>query len=246
MFKLFTAPLSTRPPADPSCRLAKFSLAICLMVQAHATFAQGDVSTCGGLKNGVGPFDYRTEKEKLPIVLDAHFPPIVEELIRGNTSRTPGGDIDYTLRAIPNNPRALLSMMRLAEREKTDKPSGSNYTIACWFDRALRFHADDYVVRMLFVTFLTKNNRKPEAMKQLEIVLNTAADNPFTHYNIGLLYFDLDEPGKALIQAHKAMELGLTRTELRDKLKAAGKWEEPSGASSAGNPTEAASAAQKP
>jgi tetratricopeptide (TPR) repeat protein len=51
-----------------------------------------------------------------------------------------------------------------------------------------------------------------------------AADNAFTQYNIGLIYFDLKNYEKALEQAHKAEELGFGRTELRDRLKKVGRW----------------------
>jgi len=169
-------------------------------------------------------------------VTGAHFLPFVEALVRGNTSSTPGGDIDYTLRAIPNHHNALMSMMRLGEKEKTNKPSGSRYTVECWFDRALRFRPDDHIARMIYVTFLTKNNRKPEAMQHLEFVLKLAKDNAFTHQNIGLLYFDLGEHKLALAQAHKAIELGLNRPGLRDKLQAIGQWAEPSPAEAASDP----------
>ena len=216
---------------------------ICLFFATFSgsiTFAQAIGTSCGELygPGQYGPYDFRTDKDKLPLVLGTHFTPIVEELIRGTTNATPGGDIDYTLRAIPNNPRALLSMMRLGEREKTPQPSGSHYTVECWFDRAIRFRPDDNVVRMLYVAFLTKNSRKSDAIQQLETVLRTAQDNPFTHYNAGLLYFDLNEYEKALTQAHKAMELGLLRPELREKLKAAGKWQEPAATGLAATPAE--------
>lgn len=214
------------------------ALVFVFAANTHA-LAQDEAGPCGALTNGYGPYDFRTDKDKLPIVTGAHFLPFVENLVRGNTSSTPGGDIDYTLRAIPNHPNALMSMMRLGEKEKTEKPSGSRYTVECWFDRAIRFRPDDHIVRMIFTTFLTKKNRKSEAMQQLEFILKSAKDNAFTHQNVGLLYFDLGEHPLALAQAHKAIELGLNRPDLRDKLQAIGKWAEPA-------PTEAASAPAKP
>ena len=214
---------------------------------AQAALGQTGPGACGPLQNGYGPFDARIDKAKLPVVLDVHFTPVVVALVGGSTASQPGPDIDYTLRAIPNYPRALAAMMQLGEKQKSDKPSGSRYTVECWFDRALRFRPDDHVVRMLYVNFLTKKTRKPDALQHLESVLNTAKDNPFTLYNVGLLYFDLGEHEKALIQAHKAIALGLTRPELTEKLKAAGKWQEPtSSANTLAGSSAAASAPQKP
>lgn len=203
---------------------------------------------CGTLfsQGQYGPFDFRTDKSMLPIVIGAHFQPYVEALIRGSTGSTPGGDIDYTLRAIPNHPNALLAMMRLGEKEKTQQPRGSRYTVECWFDRAIQFRSDDQMTRMIYTNFLTRNNRKPEAMHQLEIVLSAAKDNAFTHQNIGLLYFDLGEHQRALIQAHKAIELGLIKPELREKLQAVGKWVEPAALTSSVAPSLGASAPLRP
>ena len=216
-----------------------------MVTQPQMVLAQEEGSVCGPLQNGYGPYDYRTDHDKLPIVLGAHFTPLVEQLIRGTTGPI-GGDIDYTLRAIPNNPRALMSMMRLGEKEKTTQPSGSRYTVECWFDRAIRFRPDDSVVRMVYTMFLTKSNRKPEALRQLETVLALAKDNPLTYFNVGLLYLDIGESEKALVQAHKAMELGLPKTELRDKLQAIGKWQEPVLAAAVETSSDATAAASAP
>ncbi|HNW00918.1 MAG TPA: ABC transporter permease [Burkholderiaceae bacterium] len=194
---------------------------------AESVYAQSRDSACGSLTNAYGPYDYRTDHDKLPIVLGAHFTAEVEALIRGRTSTRPGGDIDYTLRAIPNNHRALIAMMRLAEKEKTPRPSGASYSIECYFDRALLFRPDDVVVRMIYSTYLNSKARIQEANTQLELATAYAKDNAFTHYNIGLHYFDLKNYEKALIQAHQAISLGFSQTALRDQLQSVGKWTEP-------------------
>ena len=189
--------------------------------------AGADTGGCGSLTNPYGPYDFRHDREKLPIVTGAHFTAEVEALIRGTTGARPGGDIDYTLRAIPNHHGALLAMMRLGENEKTEKPSGSRYTVECWFDRAIRFRSDDQVVRMIYSKFLSGKARKPEALAQLQAVKKLARDNPFTHYNLGLLFFELNEYEESLAAAHRAYDLGFLQPELRTKLQAAGQWREP-------------------
>ncbi|MDO8264584.1 MAG: tetratricopeptide repeat protein [Gallionella sp.] len=206
---------------------------ISLLFWGFSAFSQNQTaaaSACGTLfsQGQFGPYDYRTDRDKLPIVEGAHFTPEVEALIRGKTGSRPGGDIDYTLRAFPNNHRALMAMMRLGEMEKTPKPSGSRYTVECWFERAVLFRHDDAVVRMIYSSYLTKNNRRPEAVAQLEQATVTARENAFTHYNIGLLYFDMKIYDKSLARAHRALELGFERDELRDLLKNVGQWQEPS------------------
>jgi hypothetical protein len=209
-------------------------------IAAASASAQG--SNCGNLANAIGPYDYRSDRDKLPIVESAHFTPEVETLIRGN-----GGylvqDIDYTLRAFPNHHRALLSMMRLGERTKSPQPQGSRYTVDCYFERAVRFRPDDPVVRMLFATHLLHGSRNAEAVPHVDHAASIAGENPFTHFNAGMLYVDLKSYDKALREAHIAYGSGFVRPELRDALKAAGKWvEPPAGAALAAVPAAAASA----
>lgn len=182
---------------------------------------------CGELRNAYGPFDYRTEKPKLEIVEGAHFLPFVENLTRGNTSTTPGSDIDYTLRASPNHHRALLAMMKLAQKEKREKPIGSRYTVACWLDRAERFAPNDGVVKMLYGTYLLQKGKAEEAKKKLEEALELAGDDANTYYNLGLAYFELKDYDKALASAHKAYRLGFQLPGLRHKLEKVGRWRKP-------------------
>ncbi len=186
-------------------------------------------SACGALSGPgqYGPYDYRTDRDKLPIVELNHFTAEVGALIRGTTGTRPSGDIDYTLRAFPNHHRALMAMMRLGEREKTPQPSGSRYSIDCWFERATLFRPDDAIVRMIYSSYLNSKNRIPEATHQLEIATTYAKDSGFTHYNIGMHYFDLKNYDKALVQAHAAMALDFAQTTLRDQLLSVGKWVEP-------------------
>lgn len=217
----------------PTSRLRASLLALLLATPFLAS-AQEGMTLCGPLANAYGPYDFRNDRDKLPIVVGAHFTPVVEALIRGTTNVSPGGDIDYTLRAIPNHPNALLSMAKLADRERTDQPRGSRYTVDCWFDRAIRFRPDDHVVRMLYANFLTEKKRSEDALRQLEVVrLQLAKDNPFTHYNLGLLYLGLQQFDKALAEAHLALSLGYPRTELQEKLRAAGHWKDPEPAADA-------------
>ena len=218
-----------------------------LLVTALPAAAQMLPSQCGPLANAYGPYDYRTDKGYLPIVEGAHFTPEVEALIRGKGGYI-GGDLDYTLRAFPNHHRALISMMRFGDRVKGPRAPNAQYDVECYFVRAVTFRPDDMTARMLFATFLTKNARKDEALKQLDLVLARAGDNPFTHYNLGLLYFDAGAHDKALIQAHRALELGFPRLELANQLKAANRWTEPVSPAAAASapPASTAAAASSP
>ncbi len=184
-------------------------------------------SSCGAPLNTYGPFDYRSaSQQSRSLVENAHFTRGVENLTGGGSGSI-AKDIAYTLAVFPNHPRALVAMERLAVKEKRDPPAQTNLTVECWYERAIRWRNTDLVVRMLFADYLIRNKRTPQAIQQLDFVSQQAADNPFTHYNAGLLYLDAQVAEKALRQAHRAMALGFPRTDLRDRLVAAGQWQEP-------------------
>ncbi|MDP3222027.1 MAG: ABC transporter permease [Rubrivivax sp.] len=189
--------------------------------------------------NGFGPHDYRVEQgQNRKIVEDYHFTPRVESLISG-VSASLGSDIDYTLRAFPNHHRALVSMMNLGARTKRAVPPGAQYSVECYFKRAVQFRPDDTIARMIYAKFLASSGRKPDAHRQLDFALQGAKDNAFTNYNAGLIYFEMGEFDKALAQAHRAQSLGFDRQGgLKQQLQTAGKWTE----APAQAPSEAASA----
>lgn len=208
------------------------------IVSPWALAQQGD-SSCGNpFVNGFGPLDYRVEQgQNRKIVEDYHFTPRVESLISGTTSSL-GADIDYTLRAFPNHHRALISMMNLGFRLKSPTPPGAQFSIECYFRRALQFRPDDTIARTIYAKYLASSGRKPEAIRQLETVVQEAKENAFSQYNAGLIYFEMGEFDKALLQAHRALSLGFDRQGgLKQQLQAAGKWVDappagPEGASS--------------
>jgi tetratricopeptide (TPR) repeat protein len=189
--------------------------------------AQAMPHACGELENAFGPYDYRTERgAPLRLVESAHFTVQVETLIRGKTATLVGQDIDYTLRAFPNHHRALWSTIKLAQKLKTPQPPGMMYSVDCWFDRAMRFRPEDVVVRMIYGDHLAKTGRVAEAHKQLDYVARLAKDDPLTHYHLGLIYVEMKDYERALVQAHRAQALGISRTELRERLQAADRWQD--------------------
>ena len=181
---------------------------------------------CGSLQNAYGPFDYRSDKAMLPIVEGAHLTPEVVNLVKGKSGYL-GGDIDYTLRAFPNHPTALMAMVRLAAKEKKPKPQGAHYSVECYLYRANRFRSNDAMVKMIYATYLSKNGRSSEALKYLDEAAALKEDNANLNYNIGLVYLDLKQYDKALSYAHRAYDSGFPLPGLRDRLKKIGKWSEP-------------------
>lgn len=206
------------------------ALAICIAaLPLPGAWAQTAISSCGEIYNTghYGPYDYRTEKSgKLGIVDRAHFTPDIEAL-SGDAGYKLGPNLNYTLKAAPNHHRALAATVRLAERLKTTRVDGMEFSVECFFERGIRFTPNDTVVRGLYAQYLKKAGRNPEALQQLDAASIFAKDNSFSQYNIGLLYFELKEYDKALEQAHRAKALGFERTELEDMLRKAGKWRDP-------------------
>lgn len=234
---------SPRLPTVASALVRAFALSA-LALPAMAQMPSP--ASCGGLGNGDnGPFDFRNERHKIYAGEGAHFNRDVETLRRGQSS-TVGADIDYLLHMYPNHPRALVSMMGWGEKLKTPKPPDTRHSIECYFERALRFRPDDNVVRMIYALFLSKNARHPEAIQHLDRVSAAAGENAFTHYNAGLLYFDIKQYDKSAERARAAMALGFSRPELIDKLKAVGKWAEPVAESSTPAPAASAASASAP
>lgn len=219
-------------------RPALLSLLLSPFIAANA-WAQLANNACGTLTNSFGPFDYRNEvgtqdykknpNNPLYLVESTHFRPEMEALIRGGQgANSPvGPEFDYTLRAFPNHHRALIAMVRLAEMQKVDPPKGARYTVACWFERAIRFRSDDHIVRIIYATYLNKAARREDAIRQLEAAAKLAKDNAFSLYNIGMVYADMEMFDRALEYAHASEALGMQRTELKDRLVAAGHWREP-------------------
>jgi hypothetical protein len=205
------------------------AVALVLALMTGAAAAQGGAvgpAVCGGFpKADNGPHDYRTVRDRrLSTVEKFHFTRNVETLTRGSSSDDVGGDLSFTLRAFPNHHRALLSMVRLGERLKSEQPPGATYSVECWLERAVRFSRDDAVARMIYASYLSKRGRTDDALVQMDAVAAIAGDSPFTHYNAGLLLVDMKQFDRALVHAHRAYALGFSRPDLKDKLVQAGKW----------------------
>ena len=198
---------------------------------APVALAQTEANTCGDpFKSWFGPWDYRTApKGALENVETHHYTPQVEQLIRGVTTGVTdmGQDVAYVLHIFPNHHRALLTMVRLGEKDHNDQPRGAKLTIECWFDRALRYARDDTVSRLLYAMWLRKKGRADDSLAQTRVAEEFAKDNPFTHYNVGMSYFELKKYDQAAAAAMRARDLGFTRPELIDLLKGVNQWKEP-------------------
>lgn len=181
---------------------------------------------CGNFKQWLGPFDYTNyehREQHLDVVEFHHFTKNVENLISGHTSFI-GGDLDFVLTRFPNHHRALVSMSKLALRDKTNKPDGAKYSVLCYFDRAIRFKPNDATVRYVFSSYLLETNKFDMALEQLDIASKLEPDNPAINYNLGLLYFEKKNYDKAILFAKKAYSKNFPLPGLKNKLSNIGKW----------------------
>jgi hypothetical protein len=200
--------------------------AACVLVAASAA-AQKNANYCGELKGRHhGPLDYRMRGQiNLEIVEVAHFTPEVEAGVRG-TSGYLGGDLDYTLKAIPNHARALNTIAKISLRDKVVQIPHSTYPVACYFDRAIRFAPDDGAVRAIYGSYLLSLGKLDDAEAMFVNALEMMPEDAAVHYNAGLLYFKQKKYEKARLHAKKAYDMGFPLPGLKKMLTQAGQWNE--------------------
>lgn len=171
-----------------------------------------------------GPFDYRTQREKLPVVENIHFNKDVEGLRRGQSSSNIESDIEFVLRYFPNHHRALDAMGRLSVKRNVARLRYASLPTECYYVNAIAFAPDDPKVRLVYGIYLSKTGKARDALAQFHEAERLGANDANTYYNLGLMYLHVKDYGNALEYAKKAYGQGFPLPGLRDKLKAAGKW----------------------
>jgi tetratricopeptide (TPR) repeat protein len=208
-------------------------IVLCLILSptfGHATGAYiqdgcGAPPPVGTTVGQLWPADYRLGGWPVELVERFHFIPEYEYKFDSWWKKDGFGvDMEYTLRHIPNHPRALLLTIRYGEKMQSDQPPHLRHTIECYLIRAIRFREDDMVVRMIYARYLFEKGRTKAAMEQLDTVASLSKDDPMTNYNLGLLYLDFKDYDKSLHFARVAYALGITKPGLREALKHLGKW----------------------
>lgn len=176
------------------------------------------------VRNAAGPADYRQASDYLiRLVENAHFTREVELLIKGKSS-TIGGDIAYTLNALPNHPRALRSAAAYERKLGPVAVKEMGFTTKCWFDRAVSFRSNDPSVRIVIASELIRRKMIVEATEHVRAAEQFADRGPLTVYNLGLLNFEIGDYDRALAYAKEAYGLGVDLPGLRQKLEKVGRW----------------------
>ena len=215
--------------------MQKIAFAACIVACAVTTpaHAKSDpaanepMAGCGTFqydREHIGPLDYRYINPKtLKLVEDFHFTRNVE-MLRGGQSSTIGGDLRYTLNAIPNHPRALRSTSEYFRLNTMRAMKEMRMGLQCWFDRAIAYRPDDPTVRILYADDLQKKGKANDAREQLRVAEQFAGDSSSVHYNLGLIFLDLKDFDRAVEHARKAYALGAPLPGLKNLLAEAGKW----------------------
>jgi len=187
---------------------------------------------CRGKGGGYGPFDYTDPKnqgETLNRVYRAHFTPQVEHLIHGQ-SGTILADLDYTLRAIPNQHQALYAVIRLSFLGRRDYRGMLSYSHTsptppeCYLQRAIKYRPKDGQVKVLYGIYLYKRKRFKSAFRMFNAAIKLMPDSSEAYYNRGLTLVRLKRYDLAKDDATRAYDLGFPLDGLRNKLKKLGYW----------------------
>ena len=157
----------------------------------------------------------------------AHFQPSVERLQSAKTG-TIMTSIDYTLGVFPNHHRALWTLIRYDKRLGGKLPNNfpSHYpiTVECYFDRAFQFKPRDPKVHQLYGSYFHLNHNYKKALKYYLKAEKLSDNDSQLIYNIGLLYYDMENYAKAKEYAEKAIKLGFRVKGLKNKLIKNGHW----------------------
>ena len=197
-------------------------VAIVSLFSATVSFAE----SCGTLKTIYGPFDFTNPdhvRTKLPRVESHHFTPEVERLVHGTTDTYIIGDLDKTLKAFPNHHRALWSVSRL-QRKPEYKHDTRYYTADCYFKRAINFIPTDRVVYLIYGMHLQAVGDYQNAEAQYKYALKLSPSYADAHYNLGLLYMDINKIDKARSHALTAYQYGHPLQGLKRRLTRVNAW----------------------
>ncbi|MDX2465030.1 MAG: tetratricopeptide repeat protein [Porticoccus sp.] len=182
---------------------------------------------CRGPEMTFGPYDYLLRHQlpkELHIVEKHHFAPSVEQLIQGQTTTSPMGDISYTLTAWPNHHRALYSAIRFRVNTLNSKVKPKYTEAECFLQRAIHYSPEDGTAYMLYGILLHQTKHKNLALKNYRKALELQPQNAQAKYNLALLLVDLKKYAEAKKYALELYTKGYPLPGLKDNLKSVGQW----------------------
>ncbi len=215
-------------------------------INSHAELSQTRKTLEGELcvpeKNGYGPVDYtapwayldsigfRRDEKILSRVEIQHFTESVRRLVRGNAGGTLMGDLDYTLRAVPNHHPALYSVIELYFQVKGGrKLSASERRLLfpeCYLQRAITYRPEDPMNYLLFGIYLHRRGLYEQALGLYRKAVGLNPGFAEAHYDMGLTLAAMEQWDDARKSAERAYALGYPLDGLKRILQRAGHWQE--------------------
>ena len=211
------------------CLMSFLLLASSMVIHAKVKRLDvGERERCPVVNGGkIGIHDYRDRSEytlKLKgLVEGAHFSKSVRLGVAGNTGSLMG-DLDYVLRKFPNHPQALMVAIRHQEspdfspQKRKDRRDYLWPDIQCYLDRALTFAPDDPAMHHLVAVYSHQRKKIDVALKHYQEAVKLSPSYAEAHYNLGLLYTQLEQYDNAAKHAAIAYKLGYQLPGLRKKL----------------------------
>lgn len=117
---------------------------------------------------------------------------------------------------------ALDTLVRLAIREKNPIPLGAKKNKECRFEYAKNVNPKDGMVPFIDARYRYETGDFDTARKLLHLAANLASNDANVLYNVGLLYFRMNDYESAVKYARSAYKLGFPLPGLRNMLKEAG------------------------
>lgn len=193
-----------------------------------------------------GPFDFYDTRGNgaypYTVVERHHLGPKTELMLRRGDNCGYWSDLDYTLRAFPNHPKALKMMAdflkthvscdsgRAASQSVLDLAAEieagrwQGRTMEYYFETGIKFRPQYTETRVLYARALSDIGNRDQAVKVLEEALKLDPQSSSAHYELGTIQLAKGDKQSALAHARKAYQLGKPPAALRDQLVAAGIW----------------------
>lgn len=198
-----------------------------------------DPVTYGGAQ--YGPIDYYDKKNhkaqsggsftaglegenNITIVTKYHFNLDIMRLKKGQTGVHIAGDLDYTLRALPNHPMALdtISRFEILRKKSADfkaRQKAMPYFADCYFQKALNiFGYNQPQTYMLWGLHKYRQKKYQEAIKYLTRAESFEFESADLAYYFGLTYFQLGKIDKAQQYSDIAYKMGYQLPGLKNML----------------------------
>jgi tetratricopeptide (TPR) repeat protein len=178
-----------------------------------------------GAVPGIHINDYRTRGGATQSSWDAadvkrnHLDPALAAMRQGNYSRGVKADLSFVMSSWPNYYPVLEALITY------DLGGGKTYdfpTTLCFLERAKTIFPDDVKVRILEGYYFWKKKDKDRAIAAYEEALALDPDASDAHYNLGLVYLEMNQYDKAREHAKAAYAAGYPLTGLRKRLAKAG------------------------